>query len=200
MGNTVFPSLPGLAWGTTKKPVWNTRVQKSASGKRMAVGYMTYPIYQYTLNFNVLREFSSFTEMEQLQGFFNAHKGQLDTFLFTDPEDNAVTVAQQLGVGNGSNKNFQLVRTFGGVIEPVQSPNTAAIYKNGVLQTLGTHYSITSTGIVVFVTAPANGDIITWTGTFYWRCALTQDTIDLINQDGINIWKTGKISFETVKL
>jgi hypothetical protein len=67
-----------------------------------------------------------------------------------------------------------------------------------VTQTLTTHYTV-SNGLITFVTAPANGAVITISGTFRYRCAFTQDTIDLINQDGVDIWKTNKIGFESIK-
>lgn len=200
MTNLVFPSLPGLAWGVQRTAVWNSRVQKSVSGKRQAVQYMSYPLYRWTLSFNVLREFGAYDELSTLQGFFNSMAGQVDTFLFADPHDASVTVPQAIGTGNGTNKNFQLIRSYGGYIEPVQSPNTYIVYLDGVAQTAGTHYTINSTGVVVFVAAPGAGVVVSWTGTFRFRCAFTSDTMDFINQDGVDIWKSNKITFESVKL
>ena len=201
MSNTVFPSLPGLAWGTQRRVKWASRVQKSTSGKRQAIGYMSYPLYEWTIQFNVLREFASFDELATLQGFFNSMMGQVDTFLWADPHD-AVASQQQFGVGNGSNKIFQLARAYGGYVEPVQSPALITQLRRATtVQTNPTHYSVDmTTGIVTFVTAPAAGNILDWTGTFRYRCAFTQDTLDLINQDGIDIWKTNKITFESVKV
>jgi uncharacterized protein (TIGR02217 family) len=40
------------------------------------------------------------------------------------------------------------------------------IKKNGVTQTLTTHYTISATGVVTFVTAPTTGHALTWTGEF----------------------------------
>lgn len=199
MSELVFPQSAGMAWGLQKTPMWASRVQKSTSGKRQAVGYMSYPLYKYTLNFAVLREYASFTELETLQGFFNQLKGQVDTFKFVDPVDAAVTTAQGIGTGDGVNKYFQLVRTYGGFVEPVFAPNViTSLRKASVAQTNPTHYSVNTTGLITFVTAPTAGQVIDWTGTYYWRCAFSSDTLDFIN-DGLDIWKTNKISFETVK-
>ena len=199
MSNTVFPSLPGLAWGVSRKPKWSSRVQKSTSGKRQAMSYMSFPLYEWTLSFNVLREYSTNTDLEQIQGFFNAMKGQYDTFLYADPHDAIIPTNQLLGLGNGSNKNFQLVRSYGGVVEPIFSPAIVTIRVNNVVQTLGTHYTITDYGVVQFVTAPGAGVTVTATGTFRFRCAFTVDSIEFINSDGLDIWKSGKITFESVK-
>lgn len=200
MSELIFPQTAGMAWGLQKTPVWSSRVQKSTSGKRQAIGYMSYPYYKYSVNFNVLRQYSTFTELADLQGFFNSLKGQVDTFKFLDPEDAAVTTLQVFGVGNGSNKFFQLARSFGGFVEPVYAPNTiTSLRKGATAQTNPTNYTVDNNGLITFVTAPTNGQQVSWTGTFYWRCAFSQDTIDLINGDGVDIWKTNKINFETVK-
>jgi uncharacterized protein (TIGR02217 family) len=198
MSNLVFPSLPGLAWGMSKKPKWASRVQKSVSGKRQAIGYMSYPLYEWTLQFNVLREYASFSELETLQGFFNQMKGQVDTFLFADPVDAIILDGTSIGVGNGTDKLFQCARAYGGFIEPIFDPSILVVKVDGVTQTLTTHYTVNN-GLIAFITAPANGAVITISGTFRYRCAFTQDTIDLINQDGVDIWKTNKITFESVK-
>lgn len=199
MTTPTLPQLPGLAWGMKKSPVWSSRVQKSVSGKRQAISYMSYPIYRYTINFNVLRNFSSFTELSDLEGFFNSLAGQVGEFLFVDPVDAAVTSYQAIGIGDGANQYFQLVRAYGGFVAPVNgAPVITSLRKDGVAQTLTTNYVYDEYGLVTMISAPASGKVIDWTGTFKKRCAFTQDSIDLIN-DGVDIWKSGQISFETVK-
>jgi uncharacterized protein (TIGR02217 family) len=197
MSDLVFPQLAGMAWGMLKAPMWSSRVQKSVSGKRQAVGYMSYPLYKYTVSFNVLREYSTHAEVEELQGFFNKLNGQVDTFKFVDPLD-ASASQQRFGTGNGTQTDFQLARSYGGFTEPVRTPNTITqVRVDGAATTAYTHLG---DGVIRFTTAPASGAVIDWSGTFYWRCAFTQDTLDLINTDGVDIWKTNKISFETVKV
>ena len=55
MSSLVFPSFPGLAYGIHRKPLWKTKVQESASGNEIAIGYMSYPRYQWKLDIAVLR-------------------------------------------------------------------------------------------------------------------------------------------------
>lgn len=62
-----------------------------------------------------------------------------------------------------------------------------------------TDYSVSSNGMITLTANLGTGHVLSWSGTFYWRCAFTQDTLDLINSDGIDIWKTNKITFETIK-
>lgn len=201
MSELVFPQLPGMAWGLSRVPMWNTRVQRSVSGTRQAVSYMSYPLYKYTINFNILRAVSTNNELATLQGFFNKMRGQLDTFLFVDPNDASVlsTAPQSLGNGDGVKTDFQLLRTYGGFVEPVHSPNLVQMRKNGVIAAFPSEWTHIGNGIIRFTPAPTLGHPVDWNGTFWWRCAFTQDTLELINGDGIDIWKSGKISFETVK-
>jgi uncharacterized protein (TIGR02217 family) len=196
MTDTVFPSLPGLAWGTQRRPKWASRVQRATSGKRQAIGYMSYPLYEWSIQFNVLREYSSFNELQQLQGFFNTMRGRFDTFLFADPHD-AIASVQQIGVGNGVQTDFQLARSYGGFAEPVVAPGIITnVRKAGVT----TSYIILDNGVIRISPAPTAGQVIDWTGTFRYRCAFAQDTMDLINLDGVDIWKTNKITIESVKV
>lgn len=176
MSDAIFPALPGLTWGRIKAPIWKTKIQQAVSGRELRAAFRQYPTYKFTLTHDFLRA-SAELEFQTLIGFFNARQGSYDSFLYADPADNAVT-AQSFGTGNGATTQFQLVRTLGSAIEPVMNLNgNPAIYKAGVLQTLGSGYTI-SNGLVTFTAAPANGAALTWTGSYYHRCRFEQDSID----------------------
>lgn len=175
MSNAVFPVMPGLTWDITRVPLWSTTVKTATSGREYRTANWSYPRYRYKMVYAFLRQQTGFTEMAQLAGFFNARQGAFDSFLFTDPDDNSVT-AQQIGIGDGSNKLFQLIRSFGGYLEPVfDVHSTPQIYVNGVLKTVTTDYTISATGLVTFVAAPGNTLPVTWTGTYYRRMRFEQD-------------------------
>jgi len=193
MGNAVFPTLAGVAWPKPKAPIWKTTVQQAVSGRELRAAFRQYPLYKFTLTHDFLRADSTNAELQTLLGFFNARKGSWDSFLYTDPLDNAVT-AQSFGTGDGATTQFQLVRSFGGDIEPVMNLNgNPSVYKAGVLQTLGSGYTI-SNGLVTFATAPANGAALTWTGSYYYRCRFERDSEDF---EGFlqDLWSLKKISF-----
>ena len=196
MSNSVYPTLPGLAWGLTRTPIWKTGRSETASGREFAVSYMTYPRYVYRLQYEFLRETGSFTELQTLVGFFNLMRGSFDSFLFLDPDDTAVT-AQQFGVGDGVTTKFQLTRTRGGFAEPVFDliAGTYAIYANDAIQNSGV--SITN-GLVTFTTAPASNVVLTWTGTYYWRCAFINDTTEF-SQFYQRLWEAKAVEFKTRK-
>jgi hypothetical protein len=99
------------------------------------------------------------------------------------------------GTGTGTQTVYQMTRSYGGYVEPVNNLNAAPlIYVAGVLKTVTTDYTINSTGQITFVAAPANGAALTWTGTFYYRCRFLNDSIDPM-QFMQNLYDLGKLDF-----
>lgn len=184
MSNAVFPVLPGLGWGVIKTPNWRTKIQQAISGKEYRTSFYSYPIYNIKLTYEILRADAINLELQQLLGFFNSRNGSWDSFLYTDPTDNLIT-AQSIGVGDGITTQFQLVRAYGGGTEPVMNVNTiTGIYDNGapVLQGTGAgKYTIDSYGFVTFGTVPVVGHVLTWAGTYYYRCRFDSDAAEFDN-------------------
>lgn len=197
MSNSVFPTLIGLAWNVTKTPIWSTRIQKAVSGREYRSAQYSIPLWKFKLIFDVLRASQQLQEFQTLAGFFNARQGSFDTFLYADPNDQTIA-AQQFGVGDGSTKTFQLVRTFGGYTEPVLALQAQpSVYVNGVLQVSGVSAN-TSTAILTFTSAPAPGTLLTWSGSYYFRCRFMDDSIDFENFMR-NFWQAKKVEFVSVK-
>ena len=197
MSNAVFPVMPGLGWSVIKTPKWKTVTQEAASGKEVRVALMSYPLWEFTLTFSVLRGAYGYSEMQDLAGFFLARQGMFDTWLFDDPTDDTVTLGS-FGAGDGTTTAFQLTRSMGGFAEPVQNLNGAPlIYANGTLVS-SSAYTVGSTGIVTFATAPAAGVALTWSGTFYFRCRFLQDTAEF-DQFAAQLWALKKLNFVSVK-
>ncbi len=128
----VFPSnLPGIEWNITKAPRFATIIQRTASGKEIRSGLMSYPLWEFSLSYSVLRSGGGLTEMQTLAGFFLQQLGQMIAFNYSDPSDNSVT-AQIFGSGDGATTAFQLLRTLGGFNEPIQNLNGAPnVFVNG---------------------------------------------------------------------
>ena len=192
MSNAVFPVLPGLTWDIPTSPQFNTKIHRAVSGSEQRAAFMQYPLWKFALKYEVLRDNLAFNELRTLAGFFNARQGSFDSFLYASPADSA-RVAEQFGVGTGTQFVFQLTRSFGGYVEPVHNLNGApSIYVNGALRTLNVDYTIGATGLVTFVSSPANGAVITWTGSFYYRCRFVADTVDF-NQFMLNLYNVNKL-------
>lgn len=196
MSNLVFPTLPGLEWNVTRAPIWSTTKKASASGRQFRVANFSFPRYKYTMSFSVLRTGGSWTELSQLVGLFNQVYGDFDSWLFTDPDDYTVT-AQPMGTGDGVTRTYQLVRTWGGFVEPVYDTNsTPLIYVAGALKTAGTDYTISATGLVTFTVAPTGGQALTWTGTYYRRVVFSQASYEF-NKFMQNLWELKRLDFES---
>jgi uncharacterized protein (TIGR02217 family) len=205
VSNAVFPTLPGLTWDVVKAPRWNTSVQQSVSGKEIRAAFFSSPIWRWTLKYEVLRQASAFLELQQIVGFFNARQGRYDSFLFSDPLDNAV-VGQNFGTGNGTTTAFQLVRDFGAggftgrenVYDVNNSPTPPVIKVNGITKTVTTDYTIGATGIVTFTAAPAGAAALTWDGFYYWRVRFDQDSADFKNFLS-QLWDLQQLTLVSVK-
>lgn len=181
MSNVLFPKIRGLAWDIVKTPTFSTEIQESLAGREVRIQNFQNPIWEFTLHYEYLlndpkfRDENEQTPLEALVGFFLARGGQFDDFLLnesdlTGRQEDSVFSGQPIGTGDGVNKNFQLVRNFGGFLEVCQNPanQAATIYDNGTLKTFTTDYTI-SNGLVQFVNAPANGHSITADFTFLHR-------------------------------
>lgn len=201
MSTSVLPSLIGLGIDITRTPKWDTIVQQNLSGKEVRIAQQTYPRWQWDLTFNVLRSSGSYTELQTLVGFFNARQGQFDTFLYSDADDNSVT-AQAISTGDGATTAFQLVRSFGGFVEPVLAPNVISnVYLNGVNQASGwsvSNWGATSPGVLTFTSAPSAGVAITATFSYYFPVRMTGDSVPFAMFLS-RYYKAKKFSFISVK-
>jgi hypothetical protein len=196
MSQLVFPVLPGLDWNIVRAPIWSTTKRTSVSGRRFAVANYSFPRYKYTATFNFLRQGAGNADLASLVGLFNQVGGDFDNFLWPDPDDKTATL-QAFGVGDGSRRLFQLVRSFAGFVEPVYGFNGAPnIYVAGALKVVGTDYTVSATGLVTFTNAPAAGQALTWSGSFYKRVNFLQSTLEF-NKFMSNLWDLKKCEFET---
>lgn len=190
----VFPALAGLKYGSKKTPAFKTQIKQSVNGYENRAALMAYPLWHFSLAFEFLRDDSTFNELKTLAGFYLQNKGAYDTWLFTDPTDNTVA-DQAFGVGDGSSTAYQLVRDIGGFTDIVQAPNSITVYIDGVSTTAYTQ----SNGLITFNSAPANGAILRWSGTFYFPCRFKDDQMDFENFM-YQLWEAKKVEFQSVKL
>lgn len=135
---------------------------------------------------------------QYLLGFFMQAGGQFSDFLYLDPNDYAVS-AQAFGIGDGTTTQFQLTRSISTGIDIVQNLNGApALYDNGTLISTSA-YTVSSTGIISFTTAPAAGHVLTWTGNFYYRVRFSDPTTKF-SQFAKNIWENKNMALRSVIL
>jgi uncharacterized protein (TIGR02217 family) len=203
MSALLFPVLPGQTLDVIRAPKWNTSEHKALSGKRTVIGYQFCPRMHFELKYDLLRDSLTPSEIRALVGLFNQLQGGYDTFLFQDPDFNTV-VGSPFGVGDGVTTQFQLTAyycnatTGVGYFEIVQVLNgQATIFLNSIQASAG--FSIGSTGVVTFSVPPGLNTLLEWSGSFYYRCAFDDDTIDV--NKFMNLWWDGrKIAFTQVVL
>lgn len=108
--------------------------------------------------------------------YFRTTRGRLHGFRFKDfmdYQDKGDGILGTTGVGVAATLAYQMYKGYAmsplSYLQIVNKPvgSTIKVYKNAVLQTITTHYTIdTTTGIVTFLSQPTVGQPITWTGEF----------------------------------
>ena len=198
MSNAVFPVLPGLKMELSKTPTWFTRVKQSLSGREVRASYWSHPTIKYELSYEVLRTYTATSELEQIQGFFNARRGSFDSFLYSDPQDNAV-IDQQFGLVQAGVMSYQLVRSQGGHTAKVGRVNGAPVIKANGVTVNPANYTIDDDALLTFTALPAVNAALTWTGSYYARVRFSQDMMDFDRFTAL-LWGAKKIQFQTDKV
>ena len=155
-----FPS--DIAYGSAGGPEYSTDIVITHGGyEQRNVNWA-----QARARYNVAHGVKTQAQLDALIAFFRARKGRADGFRFKDWSDYKAT-AQAIGTGNGTNKIFQLVKTYssGNIVETrtITKPvsGSVSVYVNSVLQSDSSYSLDTTTGKITFVTAPANGSVVT---------------------------------------
>lgn len=205
MSSLVYPAnLPGLKFDNERTPVFKTGVQPAASMKESRIAYALYPVFEFGLQYEFLRDNVTPSDVNALVGLFGAMHGRFDTFLFVDPKFNTV-VDERFGTGDGVTQDFQLtaiMQNVGGpgCAELIQNLNGAPVIKKlGVVQGTPTDYTISGTGMVHFVGAPLAGEALTWSGSFYYRCRFDEDRLTT-TEFMRKFWSTRLVKLRSVKL
>jgi hypothetical protein len=202
MSSLVYPVLQGLTFEVMRSPMWHTKKQVALSGKRSTMAYQQYPLQHFELMYSILRDDIATSDLKALVGLFNHLQGSYDTFLFTDPDFHTVT-AQAFGIGTGSAQTYQVTATYAnsggaGGAEIIQNFNGSPLfYDNGAL--IGS-YTLGPTGQFTPTTPLVSGHTLTWTGSFYYRCAFDDDTIKDLAKFFNYWWTLKKIAFSQVLL
>jgi uncharacterized protein (TIGR02217 family) len=200
----LFPVFPGLTWSVTKSPKFATRIQTSISGREVRVVDQIYPIWTWQLIYSFLRDTNDlshgvalgigYDELRHLAGFFLRQQGSFQTFLYSDPTD-SVILNQIIGIGDGITAAYQLVRTFGGFVEPITQPFGITVFVNGV----SAPFAAGNSGGIVLVSVPNPGDVITATFSYNFPVRFTTDMLDFENFM-YQLWELKKLSFQSVLL
>jgi uncharacterized protein (TIGR02217 family) len=200
----VLPALLGQGWSVTRTPTFQTRIQRTVSGRELRALDYPYPLWQFSLVYDVLRDAAPpQADLRTLMGFVMACQGAFATFLYDDPTDDQATGAA-LGTGDSATIVFQLQRFFGpaggiGFTEPITAPNTVgAVYLNGVIQPRANWSVDPATGLVTFTAPPSAGRTVTADFSFYFRCRFMSDAYSFENFM-YRLWSLKKLDFISVR-
>lgn len=213
----IFPILSPLTWSVHKQPSLASDKYTAVSGRDTLLCRAVYPRWEFTLSYggdSWLREqtqnstpytpLSGHTELEQLSGLFLQCLGAYGEFYYSDPDDNS-RLTQQIGITDGVNSTFQIYYSIGAggslpdFTAPVSGIQTiSSVYLNGSLQA-GSSYGLDPTKTkLVFTSAPAAGQVITATFSFYYRCRFLADLTEY-SQWALNLWEAKQVKFQSVK-
>lgn len=175
----IFPDLLGVAWDTVKSAEFRTNVFETLSGVELRYASRKSPRYTFKLSLTSLMQDEAFDDVKKLLGFMLARKGKNDAFLYLDPNDNRV-VDQLIGIGNGVETQFQLIREYG-VGDDVGSDVVNNVKQLESLLVNGVYMSaiISDTGLITFSIPPANNAEVRWTGSYYYRVRFAEDKYDI---------------------
>jgi uncharacterized protein (TIGR02217 family) len=214
VGLNAFPSTRGIAWSVLKAPNWGTRLQRAISGRTLRVTDYVYPLYTFTLHWEVLLDkwdirmgagkgsayppgLTPYDELRQIWNFYNTQFGPAIPFLYYDPSDNttravaATPQVTQFGVGDGITESFQLRSSL---MAPVV---TDVINSINIAGSPTSSYTLDSdTGRINFTSPPGNGLALTGDYTYHYIMNFSQDSLEAENF-AFQFWNMHQLKMES---
>lgn len=191
----VFPTLAGRGWSIRRRSRWANEEVRTRSGRVFSVDLWSYPVVEYQLTFEFLREDASWQEATALLGFFDQVHGRHGRWYYTDEMHSAAS-AQQFGLGDGSRTQFAIGAPRWGQLQPIGGVDGSITVTVAGGST--TAYSLVDERILAFNTAPGNGQAIAWTGSYFERCKFVDEYLDAEHFAQALLSAKG-VRFETVK-
>lgn len=164
-----FPRFPDdISEGASGGPTYRTSTEEALNGIVYRNADWSYPLHTYDIGF-ITRQLG---EIETVLNFFHACRGPATSFRFKDwsdykscrLEDSIAPTDQQIGVGDGTSRNYQLIKNYvlGSRIQtrPIYKPveNTIVIAVDGVATT---DWSTDDNGLIRLTVPPGDGEIVT---------------------------------------
>lgn len=177
--------------GSKFRPTFRNVIQESISGNEQRFAQWTKCRGTGDLSYGLQNSSDQLGDFKAILSLYRAHFGSLYPFRFRDWSDYQA-VDSVFGTGDGATMAFQLSKTYdpqlilfgsAGTYFYVRNitllASTPVIKKANVIQTVGTHYTISSSGMVTFVAAPAAGAQLSWSGEFDVPVRFDTDMLDV---------------------
>lgn len=192
-----FPTYrlpPEVEVGMVGGPTYMNVIQEAISGQEQRVRVWAKCRGEWDIGYTILDADDTSGTFRAVVALFRAHFGSLYAFPFKDWGDYQLT-NENIGTGDGSDLTFQITKTYDPSQILLSTPGSRTYVRdiylarsglvvkvNGVTKTITTDYTIGSTGIISFTSAPANGHAVTVTGEFdvpvRWNAAKLDVVID----------------------
>jgi uncharacterized protein (TIGR02217 family) len=144
-----------VSFGATGGPEWRNEIVPLTSGFEQRNARWSQSRHHYDAGTGL----RSLADLEEVMAFFEARRGSLHAFRFRDPFDHLscrtgqkFTAADQLlGLGDGRNAVFPLMKHYGGYTRPITRVESARVAVSGVEQREGVDFTVgLDTGKVIF--------------------------------------------------
>ena len=198
----VLPGPSGLGWSLHRRPTFETIVASHPSGSEVRMAQWMNALWEFELTYDGLSSSAvkypglGADSLQTMMGFYLAHGGSRDRFLYLDPDFNTVTLGP-IAFGDGLTASFPLVRVVGGAQEPVSWVISIAQVQVGGATVGG--WSLLNPATLVFASPPASGASIAATFTYAFTCRFLDDTIDF-EEFMSDLWQLKSFKFRQVRL
>jgi hypothetical protein len=216
----VYPGrdlLPGLAFSSKWSPSFvNMKTATTASGADIDLGLAQYPLHDFELTYEFLRDGPIWgpptlaqIEFRTLMGFHLAIGGSLGRFLYRNPDD-CRSYRNQIGVGDGVTTTFTITRTFGANgyfgTEPVGQVDMNApinVYPTGSATPLApSQYTISTAtpcaNTITFASPPGASQPVYMDMSYFYYCKLS-DNSNTFEKFMDRLWKLGKVTLHSCR-
>jgi hypothetical protein len=216
--NLALPACVG--WNFAKRSKYSSILQTPQSMRHPASATLqTSVIYELELTYEFLMNagLTYADDLAYLQAFYEACRGGFGWFTF-DPSQYSLdtmsvvhdTTALRNGffaVGDGVTRSFPLWRSTSalgpGVVTPCELiqyvPFSPGIYSNGTLVSPSAYTLSSFPAQVTFASAPANGAVLAWDGSYSYLCRFAEEVFDA-EEFMYQLWELKSLKLETINL
>src|SRR4029077_9126003 len=173
-------------------PTFCNVIQEAIAGNEQRFAQWTKCRGVGDLRYGLLTSSDPLGDFRAILAMYRAHFGSLYPFRFRDWSDYQA-MDSGFATGDATTTAFQLSMTYDPqyillgtqgtyfyVRDITLLASTPAIKKAGVLQTVGTDYTISSSGLVTFASPPATDAALTWSGEFDVPVRFDTDTLPVV--------------------
>jgi hypothetical protein len=194
-----FPILPGQTFAR-KAPVSVSNIALHDSGREVRTPIYS-GLYEFEVAFDGLASDAASLpglggqSLQAILGLYLQCLGGCGTFLYTDPNDDAV-VNQNIATGDGATTLFTLGRSIGSGFDT--DFLVTALTNVDINGSPASGWTLIAPNLLSFASAPASGAAVGASFSFAFVCRFLEDGVDFDNFMQ-NLWATKSLKFRSVR-